>query len=259
VVRLGGVSVGTVDLVVLVAGGGNCASSVGSVVRWADVSGVASSKVASCNGSDNILLSIAVGVSLAVPELALGRAIGVVVGRAGTEALLLLVLAHKEDLEESCDEEEESGNDGHREHGGVHAASVARRDRVGEVLALSSAETVVAKPLRVGISVANTQWGVDDASAGGSAMTGQHSDCDEASDEQDVKDDCSEGEEADAAKAAGEDHGSDGVHNSDARDALNSLLPSRDALVAIGLYREEVGVDACQDISYSALCVGESR
>jgi hypothetical protein len=110
---------------------------------------------------------------------------------------------------------------------------------------LSSAETIVAKALRVvGISIADAKRGVDDASAGGGTVAGQDSNCDESTDEEDVEDDRGEGEEANATKAACEDHGSDGVQDSDAGDALNSLLPSGDALVAIGLYREEVRVNA---------------
>ena len=251
-VSLSGVSVGTVDLVVPVAGGSDSASSVGGVVRRADVGGVTGGESASCSGSDDILLGVPIGgLLLAVPEVALGGATGVVVGRARTETLLLLVLADKEDLEESSDEEQESGNDRHSEHGSVHAASVARRDRVGEVLALSSAETIVAKALRVvDISIADAKRGVDNASAGGGTVAGQDSNCDETTDEEDVEDDRGEGEEADATKAAREDHGSDGVQDSDAGDALNSLLPSGDALVAVGLYREEVRVDAWCVVSY---------
>ena len=220
----------------------NGRASVSSVVRGADVGGVTGGESASCSGSDDILLGVPVGgLLLAVPEITLGRATGVVVGRARAETLLLLVLADKEDLEESSDEEQESGDDGDSEHGSVHAASVARRDRVGEVLALSSAETVVAKALRVvGISIADAKRGVDDASAGGGTVAGQDSNCDESTDEEDVEDDRGEGEDANATKAAGKDHGSDSVHNSNAGDALNSLLPSGDAPVAIGLYSKEV-------------------
>lgn len=240
-VLLGRVSVGAVDLVVPVAGCSDSASSVGCVVGWADISGVTGGEGASWSGGDDVLLKVpVVGLLLALPEVALGRAAGVVVGRARAETLLLLVLADKEDLEESSDEEQESGNNRHGEHSSVHAASVARRDSVGEVLAISSAETVVAKALGVGVGIANAKRGVDNASARGSTVAGQHSDGNEAADEEDVKDNCGEGEEADTAKAARKDHGSDGVQNSHAGDALNSLLPSGDALVAIGLDREEV-------------------
>jgi len=240
-VLLGSVAVGAVDLVVPVAGGSDSASSVGRVVRGTDVGGMASGEGASWCGSDDILLKIpVVGLLLALPEVALGRAAGVVVGRARAETLLLLVLANKEDLEESGDEEQESGNNRHGEDGCVHAASVARRNSVGEVLAVSSAETVVAEALRVGVGIADTERGVDDASARGSTVAGQNSDGNEAADEEDVKDNRGEGEEADTAKAASKDHGSDGVQNSHAGDALNSLLPSGDTLVAIGLDREEV-------------------
>ena len=202
---------------------------------------MAGSKGARCSGSDHILLSVPVGVLLAVPEVALSRAASVVVGRARAETLLLLVLADKEDLEDSGDEEQERGNDRHGKYGSVHAASVAWRDRVGEVLALSSAETIVAEALRfVGISVANAKRGVYGSGARGGTVAGQDSDGNEATDEEDVKDNGCKGEKADTTEAACEDHGSDGVHDSNAGDALNSLLPSGNALVAVGLYREEV-------------------
>jgi hypothetical protein len=242
-VRLSSVSVGTVDLVVLIAGSSNCVASVGSVVRRADVSGVAGGKGASCNRSDDSLLGIPVGLlGLAVPEVALGRAFGVVVGWARAKTLLLLVLADKEDLEESSNEEQESGDNGHGEHSLVHAASIARGDGVRQVLALVKAE--VAKALRVGIGVANTKGSVHNAGAGVGTSAGQDGDSDEATNAQDVNENRSEGEEGDAAEAAGEDHSSDGVEHSNARNALNSLLPGGNALVAIGAYCEEVGVDA---------------
>lgn len=88
-------------------------------------------------------------------------------------------------------------------------------------------------------------------------MAGQYGDRNEPSDEEDVKDDRSEGEEADASKAACKDHSGDGVHNRDAGNALDSLLPSGDAPVAIGLDREEVGVNAWWEVSY--VYVDESR
>ena len=71
-------------------------------------------------------------------------------------------------------------------------------------------------------------------------MAGQNSDGNETADEADIKYDRGEGEDADATEAAGKDHSSDSVYNSNAGDAINSLLPSGDALVAIGLDREEV-------------------
>lgn len=64
-------------------------------------------------------------------------------------------------------------------------------------------------------------------------MAGQNGDRDEATDEEDVQENRSEGEEADAAEAACEDHSSDGVENGDTRNALNSLLPCGNALVAV--------------------------
>ena len=47
-------------------------------------------------------------------------------------------------------------------------------------------------------------------------MAGQHSDGNEAANKQDVENDSGEGEEGDAAKAAGENSGSDGIEDCNA-------------------------------------------
>jgi len=160
------VSVSTVNLVVLVSGSSNCASSVASLVRGTEVVGVAGNETTSSNSSaSGTELSILVDL-LAVPEVALGRTGSVVVGWAGTEALLLLVLADKDDLHESSDDEEDDGDDGDCESSGVQAAGSAWGDGVGEVLALASADAVVAEAIRVvEPGVAAAERGVDDASA----------------------------------------------------------------------------------------------
>lgn len=78
-------------------------------------------------------------------------------------------------------------------------------------------------------------------------MAGQDGDGNEATDEEDVEKDGSEGEEGDATEAAGENNCSDGVEDSNTGDTLNGLLPCRDALVAVCAHAEEVRVDAEYD------------
>jgi hypothetical protein len=212
----GAVSIGTINLVVLVAGSCDGASGVASLVRRTEVVGVAGSKATTNSSASGTELSILVDL-LAVPEVALGGTGSVVVRRAGTEALLLLVLADEDDLHESSDDEEDDGDDGDGEGGGVQAAGGARRDGVGEVLALASADAVVSEAVRVVQSgVAASERGVDNASAGAGAVTGQDGDGNEAADKQDVEKDGGEGEEGDATEAAGEDSGSDGVEDCNA-------------------------------------------
>jgi len=244
----GTVSVGTINLVVLVAGSSDCASGVASLVRGTEVVGIAGSETASSNSSaSGAELSIPVDL-LAVPEVALGGTGSVVVGRAGTEALLLLVLADKDDLHESSDDEEDDGDDRDGEGGGVQAAGSTRGDRVGEVLALASADAIVTEAIGVvQPGVAAAERGVDDASARARTVTGQNCNGDESTDEEDVEKDGGEGEEGDAAKAASEDGGSDGVEDGNTRDTLNGLLPCRDTLITVGAYGEEVRVDAEYD------------
>jgi hypothetical protein len=239
------VSVGTIDLVVLVAGSSNGATSVASLVRGTKVVGVAGSEAASTNGSaGGTELGILVDL-LAVPEVALGRARSVVVGWAGAEALLLLVLADKDDLHEGGDDEEDDGDDGDGEGGGVQAAGGAWGDGVGEVLALASADAVAAETVGVVQSgVAATERGIDDASARAGTMAGQDGDGDEAADEQDVEKDGGEGEEGNAAEAAGEDSCSDGVEDCNTRNALDGLLPGGNALIAVCAHGKEIRVDA---------------
>lgn len=218
-VRLsGGVSVCAVNLIVLVtsARSSDCASSVSSVVRGADVVVVTRSKAAGANSSaSGGHLSVSLVGLLAVPEVALGRAAGVVVGRAGTEALLLLVLADQEDLHESSEDEEDNGDDRDSKGDSVEAAGSAGTDGVGEVLVGTSADTTRSEALRAIVGVANAKRGVHNAGAGAGAMAGQDGDRDEATNEQDIENDGSEGEEADATKAAGKNHSSDSVQDRD--------------------------------------------
>ena len=87
-------------------------------------------------------------------------------------------------------------------------------------------------------------------------MAGQDGDGNEATDEENVEKDGSEGEEGDATEAAGKDHSSDSVYNSNAGDALNSLLPSGYASVAIGLLpRWQVDVRKQCSSSLTSGCV----
>lgn len=72
----------------------------------------------------------------ALPELHAG-ALGVAVGRARTEALFLLVVAHEGYLEEGAEQKEESTDNGDGKAGSVEPASGAQRSRVGDLVALA--------------------------------------------------------------------------------------------------------------------------
>lgn len=243
---LSAVAVGAINLVVLVTGCCDGAASVASLVRGAEIVVVASSKTAGSGSSTGgAKLGVPVRVLLAVPEVALGGTGSVVVGWARTEALLLLVAAHKSDLENSGDDKEDHRDDRNGECGSVQAASSARRDGISKVLALTGADATSAVAIRIVLSrISDAKRGVHDARARARAMAGQDGDGDEATNEQDVEDNSSEGKEADASEAAGEHNGSDCVNHGNSGDALNSLLPVGNALVAVCAHTQEVGVDA---------------
>ena len=77
-------------------------------------------------------------------------------------------------------------------------------------------------------------------------MAGQDGDGDEATHEQDVKNDGGESEEGDATEAAGDDGGSDCVEDCNARDSLDGLFPRGNALIAVGAHAEEVRVNSLE-------------
>ena len=111
---------------------GDGRAGVGGVVGCASVDGmvvVAGSEIACRNaGADGTQLGLLrrANLVLATEEVsATAGARGVVIGRRGPEALLLLVVADESDLHESGADEEQGADDGDGESGGVESAREA--------------------------------------------------------------------------------------------------------------------------------------
>lgn len=76
-------------------------------------------------------------------------------------------------------------------------------------------------------------------------MARQHDDGNHGGREAQVKYDGQNSEESNAAETAGQDYGEDEVKTCCARYALYCLLVGRDVDVSVGVYGEEVAVEAC--------------
>lgn len=178
-------------------------------------------------------LSISSGLNFAIaaPEWSAARASGVVVGGAGAETLLFLVMAGEKELDNRSEDEEEDGEDGDREAGSVQAADVTPCARTRSVLARK------ASPKR----------GVDDATARVGPMAGVVCDRGEASSEENIQEDGDGSEEGDTTQAESEENAEDGVQDGCARHAFNGLFPCRNMHVLIRENGEEVAVDAEHD------------
>ena len=86
----------------------NSGAGVGSVVRMAIISGSSGSKSSSRSGTSHFgVAETSAPSTTALPELDTASA-SIVVGRAGTKALLLLVMTTKRNLDKSCNEEEDA-------------------------------------------------------------------------------------------------------------------------------------------------------
>jgi hypothetical protein len=216
-------------------------ASVGCVVRRAVVPCARSKGSTRSSGGSNLGVTETSGALVALPELHTGAA-GVVVGRAGSEALLLLVVTREENLDGDGDEEENGGDDGNSEASLVEVAGGAVRGSVGPLPAL--AVTVEAL---LGVAGTSAERRVDNTAAAVCAVARQDSDGNHGTAAEDIEDQANEGEEGLAAQAAREDDGEDGVEDSGARQALDSLLPGRDVDIAVSEDREEVAVDSEDD------------
>lgn len=109
---------------------------------------------------------------------------GVVVGRAGTEALLLSAVTDQHKLKQHRQQEEEDSDDGDSQAGSLHLASLSIGWQVGEA-------TVAASDLVA--SVARAERSVDPALArAGSVLVGNRN-VDEGADEAEIQDDGNKG------------------------------------------------------------------
>ena len=127
-------------MLISVTGSSNRRARVRSVVRRAVIIMPDSRgrKTARDRDSADFRVAQALGAAVALPKLSAG-ALGVAVGGAGTERLLLLVVASEAELDEGGDEEEERAQDGDGEAGGVETAGGAERGGVGDLVALAVA------------------------------------------------------------------------------------------------------------------------
>lgn len=147
-------------------------------------------------------------------------------------------------LHECGDDEEEDGDDRDSEGSGVQAAGGVWSHLVGVVLIAVCSASIVARD--VAVRVTRAEWCVEIARAA-RAITRHDSNGNECSCKEDVEDESDDAEEGDAAEAAGQDNGKDGVESRCSRETLDSLLPCRNVVRSIGLNGEEVRVDAEHD------------
>lgn len=125
-------------LVVLkrMAWGSDRGASIGRVVRRAVVMAASRRKTTRDGDGADFRIAKTLGAAVALPELC-ARALGVAVGGAGAECLLLLVIAAQAELDEGRDEEEESAEDRDGEAGRVEPADGTQRGGVGDLVTLA--------------------------------------------------------------------------------------------------------------------------
>lgn len=234
-----GVGASWLNLLVDASGAADGSTSVGSVVAWASVR-VGNSEARGSSAE----LSLASGVLILASKESLASGAGsVAVGWAGSEALLLLVVADEHNVHDGGEQENDATDNGDGEASLVHAASSAVVDTVGNLIALGTvgaeAETNIVKVCANG--------GADDARAGARAIASQHCESNEDTNEGNVENDADEAEEADAGKAAGQEHSQDGVENRCTSKAFYCLRISCNEQIAIGEDSEEVAVNSEDD------------
>lgn len=161
-------------------------ASISSVVAGAVVVGASrDSKTASSGSRDSTDFRVAVSsgaVGLAaLPELHAG-ALSVAVAGTGAESLLLLVVLHEENLDESAEQEEEGADDGDGKAGGVELADRAKRGGVGDLVAAA-----VGTEAFLGVGGSVTERCLNAAGALGCAVAGQDGDGDHGAAAEDVE------------------------------------------------------------------------
>lgn len=255
--------IATSDGLVAVVGVGRSdgRASVGSVVARAEVvGGSRGSKTTSSSSGDGANLRVAVtsgpGGLLALPELHAGTG-GVAVAGAGTESLLLLVVAHEKDLDEGTEEEEDCADDGDGHASGVELADRAEGGSVGDLVALA-----VGTKALLGAGRAVAEGSLDVALAAGCSITGHDSNGDHSTAAKEVEEYAKESKDFLynelvwlpslmsnccshlSAEAACQQDSEDGVQDNGTGKTSDGLLPGRNACITISLYGEKVAVDA---------------
>jgi len=181
--------------------------------------------------SGHLCVASVVNLLVALPEWAATSSLGVVVLWAWAEALLFLVVARKQHLDDCGNQEEENVQDSQSEAGSVQAADVSPVTGTRSRLA----------------GEANTQRSVDNAFARVGTMARVVCNGSKAANEADVKEDSDEREDRDASEEQGEQNTEDGVQHTGTGNALNGLLPCWDVDIVSREDCEVVAVNAEDD------------
>lgn len=198
---------------------------------------IAHSRVSSKTSASFCILGHALILASEAKSTAVPR--GIVIRRAGTIALLLLVVADKHDLHCRCAQEQECGDDRDGESSGVELASEAEMDGISDVTLISFAKSFPSKPsVLICWTIADRSLHI--ALARARTVARHDGDRDHASAEENIQDNCKECQEGNTAEAACQTDGEDEVYNSGAGNAFNGLLPVCDVDIAIRQYREEL-------------------
>lgn len=154
----------------------------------------------------------ALGSLVAAPEGLAARTLGVVVAGGGTVALLFLVMLDEQDVEGRTGEEQEDGEDRHRETRGVQCTDIP----------------VVAGARGLDVGGCSAERRIDDSGAGVGAVARVVGDGGKGADEQDVEEHAEEAEEGDPAETQGQDDAEDGVQRCGTGQACDGFLPGGD-------------------------------
>ena len=219
--------------------------SIRAVHRSTGVPGV----VAWANGtsSGHLGISSVVDLLIALPEWSAAGTRSVIVGWRWAIALLFLVVADEEDLDNGRNDEEEDVDDGDGEDGCLESAGTTQVRCVGDVLASSESEPIRPVPWRLGVRGPASKNCVDVAGARSGSVAVEPRNRHVTTYEADVQHDSEEGEEADSAQEQGEEYSEEQVEHRGARHALNGSDPVVDGQLVIGKDGEEVGEDAESD------------
>jgi len=213
---------------------------VSGVVRRTD--GVANGERVGV-GANDTLLSVVVGGSNSLGlagehATSAGRARGVVVGGAGAESLLLLVVLHEDELHDGSDEEENSTGNGDSEDSLVKLASEAEAGVV-VVSTLSERNGVAGRSV--------TERSSDIVAAALGSLAGQDGNGNHATHAEDIEEQTKNGQESDASQAAGQECSTNGVQSNATSDTFNCLPLGGDIEVVVCKDSQEETEDADDD------------
>jgi len=151
---------------------------------------------------------------LALPELASPSARCVVICGRWTDALLVLVVFGKHELEDRGDDEEDSVENGDCEYRLLEHTRQMEVGKVCNILGVAKAKAVLSIAGALGVRRPTAQGGIHVAIAAMRSSPGQDSNCGKSADEAGVQYDRKEGEKADAPEAEGEYDGEEKVEHS---------------------------------------------